>query len=903
MRLRAFYWLLTAVFVWVLLTRVHELERIAQILAAGQWRWLLLAVTLQVGYHLIFTALHHAAFNAVGVRTRMRDLLPLVFSALFVNVATPVGGAGGAALFVDDAARRGESPSRTAAGMLVVFAADLGAFLIILVPGLLYLFTHHDLRLYELGAAALLLALVGGLVGMLALGLWSPHLIRRVLAWLQHRSARLRIVRAPAGDEMSWADRIAADFGAAARALAERPRALTRVLATAFTAHLVDIFTLNAIILAYHASVSPGIVVAAYGVAVLFWIVAITPQGIGIVEGAMAVTLASLGIPAARAVAIALAFRGLSFWLPLAVGFILLRRLRAFAPLRRPTAEAWPVHAAALLAGAAGVIDIILALRPHVGERIGVLVQYLPFIPRHGAHLASLVAGFALLALAGNLWRRKRAAWILTLLLLTVSAVTHALRGFHGTMLAVAALAVWMATLRPHYHARSDPPSAREGLRALAGAVVGTLAYGAAGFYVLDRHFSVRFSLWDAIRQSFVMFVEFSTPELEPITGFGRYFADSIYVIAAVSLAYAAVMLTRPVLIRQLASAGERARARTVVEAFGHSSLARLTLLTDKAYFFSAGGSVVAYVAVGRSAPGLGDPIGPPGDAAAAIAEFATFCRRNDWQPAFYQTLPDHLDQYHAAGFSALHIGNEAIVDVAAFSLEGKAMKEVRGAVNRLTRLGYQAVVHQPPLSPRLLADLRAVSDEWLTIVKGTEKRFSLGWFDDDYIQSGPVMAMHDADDTVMAFANVISEYQNNECTIDLMRRRRSAEPGTMDVLFVSLFEWARTSGFATFNLGLSPLAGVGAAAGDPTVERTLHYIYDHVTQFYNFKGLYRFKQKFHPRWSPRYLIYSGLSSLPAVALAIISADAGQFSAVRYLRDVLRRPRDLRPGPAAAGGG
>lgn len=162
-------------------------------------------------------------------------------------------------------------------------------------------------------------------------------------------------------------------------------------------------------------------------------------------------------------------------------------------------------------------------------------------------------------------------------------------------------------------------------------------------------------------------------------------------------------------------------------------------------------------------------------------------------------------------------------------------------------------------------------------------------------------MAVHGPDAGIIAFANIIPEYQARESTIDLMPRRRGAPPGTMDFLFVSLFEWARTQGYATFNLGLSPLAGVGETAADPTVERALHYIYAHLNQFYNFRGLHQFKDKFTPAWSPRYLVHPGLASLPAVALAIVSADAGRLRLRDYLRLAGRR-RSVGPGPVAAGG-
>ncbi|NJN04927.1 MAG: DUF2156 domain-containing protein [Leptolyngbyaceae cyanobacterium RM1_1_2] len=85
--------------------------------------------------------------------------------------------------------------------------------------------------------------------------------------------------------------------------------------------------------------------------------------------------------------------------------------------------------------------------------------------------------------------------------------------------------------------------------------------------------------------------------------------------MGAVTLLYAFWMLLRPVIFRTQAMAAERQSAEAIVKKFGHSALARLTLLEDKSYYFSPGGqSVIAYVPKGRGAIALGDPIGPADD-------------------------------------------------------------------------------------------------------------------------------------------------------------------------------------------------------------------------------------------------------------------------------------------------
>ena len=248
----------------------------------------------------------------------------------------------------------------------------------------------------------------------------------------------------------------------------------------------------------------------------------------------------------------------------------------------------------------------------------------------------------------------------------------------------------------------------------------------------------------------------------------------------------------------------------------------------------------------------------------------------------FCQTQPDYLEYYKAFGFKSLGIGSDAIVNLAGFTLSGNANKGLRSAYNRLVKLGYRAITLQPPLKQFHLAELRAISDSWLTHMHGVEKRFSLGWFDENYLQSGPVMVVFDPDDNPVAFANIVREYQRNEITVDLMRYIQG-EHGIMDFMFVSLFEWATREGYSSFNLGLSALSGVGEHPEDPNIERTLHYIFEHVNHFYNFKGLHAFKAKFHPAWSPRYLVYPNAAALPAIALGLNRATSGGYNFRDYL--------------------
>lgn len=547
--------------------------------------------------------------------------------------------------------------------------------------------------------------------------------------------------------------------------------------------------------------------------------------------------------------------------------------------------ERWVAPVLAMLTALMGIVNLFSATFPALTDRLVVLRQILPLEVRHGSHLTAALAGFALLVLANTLWRRKRTAWMMTTVVLLVSTVSHLLKGLDYEEASLSILLAFILIVnRHHFHAHSDLPSARSGLFVLFVAVLFTLMYGVVGFYLLDRHFKISYDFLSAIRQTFVMFTQFYDPGLEPLTGFGRFFGDSIYMVAAGTLLYSLIMLVRPVLVHEPATPQQREQAKEVVERYGRTSLARFTLFPDKTYFFSPGGTLFAFVHKERVALVLGDPIGSENDLPAALGAFKKHCSQNDWLPVFYQIQPDYLNVYKSNGFETLMIGQEAIIDLAAFSLEGKVGKEFRTTLNKMERLGHHAEIYLPPLSDDLLEKLRDVSNEWLSSMHGNEMRFSVGWFDDDYVRHSQVMTIFMPDGAISAFANIIPEYQRPEFAVDLMRRRNQIENGTMDFIFIALLRWAKEQGASTFSLGLSALSGLNATSDNLSTERALHYIYENINRFYNFKGLHAFKEKFHPVWQPRYLVYPGLSSLPLVGTALVQATTGENILWSYLR-------------------
>jgi phosphatidylglycerol lysyltransferase len=886
MKRRLLFWILIIIFIWLVVSRFADIRKLFEILRTGQPLWILAAIASQITYYLTFSSLYVVSFRASGVKTRLVNITPVVFASLFMNVIAP---GAGAALFVDDAARRGESATRAAIGTLMVMVADLGAFSIALLAGLVILFVNGSLHYYEVGAAAILLSATFVMAIILVIGLWRPGTLKRILKGIQraangaggifHRLTHRKGV-APVLLNDAWVEKTTGEFLGVADLMRENPRSLIPVVLVALACHIVDLVTVYLLFRAFHTEPRFAILLAGYAIGILFWFVSIVPQGIGLVEGMMALTYTSLGIPGEVGTIVSLSFRGLTFWIPLLIGFVLLQRLKSFSAGQRARTDVWNVRIVAILTGAMGFVNLLSGITPALFVRLRVISEVSPVTVNRGSHLTAVLAGFALLLLAGGLWRRKRTAWWAAVFVLAISVFSHLTRSLNyvGEAILGTALLAWLVSLRSHFHARSDPPSIRHGLRVLALAFGFTLLYGTLGFYFFDRLFRQHFNLFDSLRETIIMFTQFYNPGLIPVpyAGFARYFENSIYIVGAVTIGYAIIMLIRPVLVHDLATPEQRQRAEEIVCKYGRSSLARFTLFPDKTYFFSPNGTMFSYVVKGGIALVLGDPIGPVDDFTSSLVAFQDFCARNDWQPAFYQILPDHVQEYREAGYKVLPIGHEAIVDLNTFSLEGPGNKNVRNSYNRIVRLGFTSEILQPPLSSDSIDMLREISDEWLTHMNRTEMRFSLGWFFDDYIRTCPVMMIYDEDGMGQAFASLVTEYTRKEISVDLMRYRPEIENGLMDYLFASLLMWAKAQGYTTFNLGLSALSGIGEQSEDPAIERALHYIYEHINQFYNFKGLHRFKEKFQPAWSPRYLVYSGTVNLPLVVLAIMQADSGR---------------------------
>lgn len=530
------------------------------------------------------------------------------------------------------------------------------------------------------------------------------------------------------------------------------------------------------------------------------------------------------------------------------------------------------IYLISILIAVMGALNILSAWLVRVPYRIQILRYYLPLEITHGGRILTVLSGLVLLFLSFGIYRHKQRAWLITCAVLFVSIIAHIIKGLDyeesiGSLL----LLLFLAPMRKFFRAKSDIPSAIGGISVFLATMAAALVYGILGIYFFSRQLGFDFSVKRAAIETINRFFEFGPSGLIPITGRARWFLESINIVGALSLIYAFLNLLRPVIYRQAVTLAEHRRAGEILNKYGKSYMAIFTLSGDKSYFFNEEANVyIAYKNSGNITVALGDPIGQDDRIESAVSEFGRFCSDNDWYPVFYQACADYLDIYSKYGFKALKIGEEGIVDLKNFTLDGNKNRHKRYAINKFTKLGYVTRLYEPPLGQDLIGRLKIVSDEWLYSHRGEELAFSLGGFYQDYLKTTTIMTLENKNGEITAFVNIINKSAKNEASIDLMRHVKQIENGAMDFLFIELIKHFKKK-YSAFSMGFSPLSGVGFSADATALEKAIRLVYTRFNRFYSFKGLRQFKEKFHPQWEPRYLIYPGGIILPKAAIAIIN--------------------------------
>lgn len=305
-----------------------ELQTSVKTLQEGNFWFLLLALAFQFTWFAVSGLIFRSLYLLLGVEEGVYKLSLLTAAANFVNIVAPSAGMGGIAVFMSNAYRRRISPGKTTVASMLYIFFDYVAFMVVLTLGLIILFRRNDLDASEIAASTVIFAIAAGLGFLLYLGSRSATALGNALAWM----ARLvnRIVRPFLHREYlseTRAHEFAQEMADDLKSLPERPRSLLVPLLYAFISKALLMAVLLSVFLAFQVPFSAGTIIGGFAISYLFLVVSPTPSGIGIVEGVMPLALSSMHVPWSQAVIITLAYRGITFWLPLGVGALALRLL------------------------------------------------------------------------------------------------------------------------------------------------------------------------------------------------------------------------------------------------------------------------------------------------------------------------------------------------------------------------------------------------------------------------------------------------------------------------------------------------------------------------------------------------------------------------------------------------
>jgi uncharacterized protein (TIRG00374 family) len=314
-----------------------ELQSLVETVQRGDWRYLGLALIIQTAWLMNLAASFLVIFHVLGIEEKVDNLLLIATAANFVNIIAPSGGMSGVALFAAEARRRNYSPARAAiAGAVFLFFDYLG-FIVVLTLGLIVLIRRNHLTTVEITASAILVTIAVVMASLLFLGMKSGEALDRALSWMVRLVNRLvhPFTQRQYLPE-ARAHEFAHDAAEGLRELRREPQKMLLPIGLALVNKTLLISVLLFVFLAFQVPVSAGTIVAGFSIGYLFLIVSPTPAGLGIVEGALTLTISSMYVPLEAAALITLVYRGITFWYPLVFGMIAFRILGKPVPPAKP---------------------------------------------------------------------------------------------------------------------------------------------------------------------------------------------------------------------------------------------------------------------------------------------------------------------------------------------------------------------------------------------------------------------------------------------------------------------------------------------------------------------------------------------------------------------------------------
>jgi phosphatidylglycerol lysyltransferase len=571
------------------------------------------------------------------------------------------------------------------------------------------------------------------------------------------------------------------------------------------------------------------------------------PGGVGVFDGAMLVMLGGTVAPEVL-VSTLVVYRLVYYILPLAAALAIL--LGDELRLRREAVERWagtfgtlaPQVAPRILAVftfLAGALLLASGTTPTQAQRLEWLARHLPLALVEGAWVAATLAGAGLLVASHAVARRLHDAFPAAVALLLAGTSAALLRGAaYGEPLLLGLLLCGFLASRPAFTRRAGFWEARfsPGWSASVLAVLGTMAW-------LTLFAFPHAELGDWWR--------FDPEQEAPRALRATLLAGgALLVFGALRLRNPAPPERRAPGERELARAGELLARQP-------STLPYLVYLRDKTLLFSRDGrAFLMYGVQGRSWVVLGDPVGDADAVPMVVRRFVERCDDYGAVPVFYQAGEAHLELYAHFGLTCAALGEEALVELPGFDLEGEGRRPFRRVVERFAESGGRFRVAPPTEVPSLLPALEEVSERWLG-ERGRERGFSLGFFSPEYLIRFPV-ALAEHGGRVTAFATLWPGPGRVELSADLVRSDPAAPRGTVEALLLHLMLWGRDEGYGRFDLGMAPLPEPPREGAPPVWARLGNFVFRRGARAAHFRRLRVYKERFDPVWERRWLVYPG---------------------------------------------
>jgi lysyl-tRNA synthetase, class II len=587
------------------------------------------------------------------------------------------------------------------------------------------------------------------------------------------------------------------------------------------------------------------------------------------------------------------------------------------APARPPDRRhqrRWVPVVASLLTLLIGVVWVIEGATPHVYTRYRLhkLTEIAPGMLAQLTRTADVIVGLLLLMLSHGLRRRKTRAWQSVVLLLAFILVIHVFpfpqQLHHPVALnIVLALLVLLWLYRKEFYAVGDPRTRWRAIWVFGGLAVADVAIGLIYLSLtqgLAADYTLRQRLWSVVYG----LLGFNGPVRFDTVTRGDYFGVLTGGLGLFTLIVSAYVFLRPARREGKLGRGDASRIRALLDARGErDSLGYFALRSDKSIIWSpTGKSCIGYRALSGVMLASGDPIGDPEAWPGAIHAFLDEAARHAWVPAVLGCSELGAEVWcREGGLAALEFGDEAVVTVADFTLQGRCMRNVRQMVGRVAKAGYVAEVRRVAGIPRDEIDwMTRQADSWRG--NPTERGFSmaLGRIGDQGDEDC-VIATAKQDGVLCAILHFVP-WGTDGLSLDLMRRDRSAQPGLNDFLIVEAINSAPGLGVKRISLNFaffrSTLAR-GERIGAGPVLRAWRRVLLFLSRWFQIESLYKFNAKFCPEWVPRFFVYTGTRDIPRIGLAAMEAEAflvwPTVALRRHARRVTRRLRRMRAGTRA----